>query len=201
MSVVAVAAMSSMAMASDRSAWAGAKGVAPVQGNTAVSVASESVSLVVDLAGYTAEGGFGNAANTLEAFDIGPESLVVAVDYDITFEALGFSWGSELVLSVNDSAFTNFWDVTALTVGGANNAPGVFSIASSFVEPGLFGSGPFAVDTDGVLLVNVYDTFNDADTDAIIRSGTLTVHYIPIPEPTTLGLLAGAAVLGLRRRA
>lgn len=169
------------------------------------SAAAQTATVDVNLAGWQAEAGFGNPLNTrttitLDRTGLGALPLeVIAIDYiGLEFEALGESWRSEFVLSVNDFVDGDlFWDARP-AVGV--NSPGVFSGSGTFPIPGLFASGPFEVSAGDQLLIEVYDTFNDPGTDAVVRTGTLRITYQAIPEPAALGLLAGGLPLVMRRR-
>lgn len=158
----------------------------------------------VNLAGWQSVAGFGDPGNTsvtltLDRTGLAPEPLeIIAVDYiDLAFATSSESWLREFVLSVNDNVDgSRFWDHRPSTVA----APGSFSGSGTFANPGLFGSGPFIVSPGDVLFVTVYETFNDPGVDATVSTGTLRITYQAIPEPATLGLLAGALPLALRRR-
>ena len=169
------------------------------------AASAQTASVDINLANWQAEAFFGATNNTrvtitLDRTGLGTLPLeIIAIDYiGLEFEALAPSWISELVLSVNDAVDGNlFWDHNP---GVGTNQPGVFTGSGTFPIPALFGSGPFVVSAGDQLLVEVYDTFNDPGIDAVVQAGTLRITYQAIPEPATLGLLAGGLPLVLRRR-
>lgn len=159
------------------------------------SAKSDLLVLDVDLTGYSAFGFVDDERNTRETFNIGARSEVVNVEYiNLEFEAFAPSWIHEFVISVNNSDATTFWDWNP---GVGMNNPGIFSGSGSFVNPGLYQSGPFQVHEDGDLLITVYDTFNDdVAPNATVNTGTLRVTYNTVPEPSMVVFL-GCGVVAL----
>ena len=165
----------------------------------AASIASADV-LDIPISGWQTWGGYLAPGNTFANYALPVGSTIDAAEFiDVTFEALGFSYGSEFTLSLNDSAAApGFWDSGVVDP----NAPGVYGpVSGAFDNPGVFGSGPFTL-TTGDLFVTVYETFNDggdATQDAQVSSGLIRVTYT-VPEPTSLALLGISALALLRRR-
>jgi len=170
--------------------------------------------IIIDLADWQTDGGFGDPGNTNVFFTLPAGTIVTGFSYSgLTFTSLGASWQSELVLSVNN------------TTGGVTTIDEFLDWAPSLVnDPGLFGpvsgvwqgstgvEGPFGAGAAFTLgggpdnlWVTVYEDLPDAGIDAIISAGTLTIFITPIPEPATYGLMAlglmGVAVAARRRKA
>lgn len=153
----------------------------------------------VNLAGYSAVGGYLAPGNTNTTISLPAGSTIDSIEYiGVTFEAFGESWIRELAISVNEvGGVEAFWDFNP-GVGITN--PGVFGPASgNFLIPGLFGSGPFTT-VSGGLYIETYDTFNDAGTDATISAGILRITYTPIPTPGAAALLGLGGLAAMRRR-
>lgn len=166
--------------------------------------AANAAFIDVDLSGWESWDFYGAAGNTTTVISLPTGTGIIGAQYiDLEFEALGQSWASELVLSINDSASAlSFWDST---VAGMPSSPGVFGpVSGAFAVPGLFSSGPFTL-TTGALHIEAYETFNDLPgADTLIRAGTLRIEIDAVPAPATLALF-GIGLLGfgwsLRRRA
>lgn len=167
--------------------------------------AANAATLDINLAGFQAFGGFADLTNTRQTFNLGPGGPITidAVEFiGLDFTAEGLSWQSEFVISLNQSsdsgAAGTFWDYSPAQ---DLDEPGNFVGSGSFPAPSPnFSSGPFPLLADGVLLVYVYDTFNDAGRDAIVNAGTLRVTYTVVPAPAAVAAFGLAGLAGLRRR-
>lgn len=162
---------------------------------------AQAATLIIDLEdvySYASEGSFDNV---LWSFDIGANSLVTGIAYDVTLEAFAPSWLSEMVVSFLSTSFSGVY----LTPGFADSDAGIASYADSAYLPD-FGLD-FTVDTDGLLWLEFFEDFNDSSVNPDgVWNGTLTITYEPtvtpgIPEPATWGLMiAGFGLVGFAAR-
>lgn len=154
----------------------------------------------INLANWEVFGGFANGTNTEVRINVGAGSMIDGYEWiDLDFTAEGFSWRSDLILSVNNSVASEWMDIGASTDG----SPGNYFGSGSWNGTDGFGA-PFSV-ADGEIWVTIYDIFEDngggGAREAIINSGTLRVSFTAVPEPSSALLLVGAvAGLGLVRR-
>lgn len=162
-----------------------------------LAVAASADVLVVNITGWTADGGYQSGFNSTADFNLGVGTTIDDASFNVTWTAPGASWRSELALSLNDDLFGAFYD----TFPSATDSPGSQSAAANFAGSlGGFIGGPFTL-TSGILHVEIYDIFNDSGTDQRIDSGTITVTYTPVPAPGSVALLGLAGFAARRRRA
>jgi len=176
-----------------------------------IASAAQADTMYIDLSGWEVWGGFtatpgsnGNSFLILSNFGGGAGTEIVNIEFtNLVFESLGYSWQSELTVSVNDwdgFTYTSFWDST---VPGAAQSPGMMGpVNAAFNNPGSYGSGPFTMAYND-LLITVYESFNDGGNgvqDSVILSGGITITYTPVPAPGALALLGLAGLVGTRRR-
>lgn len=161
-----------------------------------LAVAASADILVIDISGWTANGGY-LAGNSNATFNLGVGTTIDNASYNVNWTAPSPSWSGELVLSLNDSTIGSFWDAAPGVGGGPGSESGSGPFAGA---PGGFIGGPFIL-TTGQLYVEIYDSFNDAGVDQIMGPGsTITVEYTPIPAPGALALLGVAGLVSRRRR-
>jgi len=170
------------------------------------SVPAHAATLVIDVTDVFSVDEFGSPLNEYGYFDIGADSHVTSIGWDLTFYADSPSWLSEGSFFFGDS--TQSVGVF-LTPGVGDDFPGTASYSGSgdLVDLGL----DFNVGSDGLLYVEAYEGFDDyfGDWDGVYLGGTLTVGYDPadvtpsVPEPATWAMMiAGFGLTGtaLRRR-
>lgn len=155
----------------------------------------------VDLTGWETYGGFANQLNTRQLIELNnpgsePLQIVAARWENVSFTSVGGSWRSEVILSLNTSTESSFWDQQLAPGLGS---PGDYSGSGVFGEGGSTFGAPFALLPDNALLVYVYESFDDAGPtglDAVFSGGKLLVTYTAVPEPGSLGLVAAIAAVG-----
>jgi uncharacterized protein (TIGR03382 family) len=156
----------------------------------------------VDLANWKAEDGFGDLGNTSSFMEFPVGAVITGVEWlDLSYVSPSNSGLSELVLSVNELGRPagGFWDARPFAAG---NFSGAYGPASGAFDADTTYLGGSFTSTSGVLVVTVYDIFNDSppDTDQLIRSGTLRITWeIPAPGAAMLGAMGGLVALRRRR--
>lgn len=163
--------------------------------------------LVVNLENIDSVGELGNLGNTVLTYDIGANSLITGISYDINVTAYRPSWLDELGLAFTNSESTDgifFNPGRGLSFAGTSS----FSGSADLTALGL----AFNVGADGILRLEFFEDFDDfgVNPDGRWNFGTIVFDYTPeaaadVPEPATALLLGGGAMLmgfaGRRRRA
>jgi hypothetical protein len=166
----------------------------------ALPLSAHAEALVVDLSGWSALGDYGNPGNTSAFFTLPAGSTVTGFSYaGLVFTANAPSWLDELVISVNDytgapATVVDFVDWAPSNLQAPGTTPALSgSWRGATGSAGPFGAGFSFTVGEGAnnLWVTVFDSIPEGVVpNASIGSGTLTIHYMPIPEPATFGLLA-----------
>ena len=143
--------------------------------------------------------GYGSALNVVQNHAIGAGSHVVAIGWDVTLEADGFSWLDDMKVSFENSGqTTGVW----LTPGVGDTFAGVASYSSGGPID-LIGYGlDFLVDGDGSLRMEYFEGWDDyaGAIDGYWLSGTLTIGYEAVPAPGAMALFGAAGFVAARRR-
>ena len=181
----------------------------------AAQLPAHAETLVVNLAGWSASGDFGDPSNTSAFFTLPAGSTVTGFDYaGLVFTAFAPSWREEMVISVNNTTgapqtiqeFMDWAPSVERSAGVAGPLNGSWRGATGAEGP--YGAGlSFTVGAGtNNLWVTVFDGLPDAVApDFSISAGSLTIHYTaPIPEPASYGLMAlgllGVAAAAGRRK-
>ncbi|HRJ49084.1 MAG: PEP-CTERM sorting domain-containing protein [Phycisphaeraceae bacterium] len=154
--------------------------------------------LVIDVSGILSMDGFGDPDNVVQNYNIGANSHVTGIGWNVTLFADSPSWLSEMSVAFQNSAQNAG---VFLTPGVGDNISGTKSYSSGGIVD-LVGLGlDFNVDANGLLRVEFFEGFVDYnnDWDGIWQSGALTIEYV-VPAPGTAALLATAGLVALRRR-
>ena len=158
--------------------------------------------ITIDLAGLSSNDGFGAAINASQLSALG-DVTITGIGWDNVVgngDDTGVSWGNEMRMAVVDSVDLNGVFIQFFPEEGSGSAGGVWGPASSGGLIDLAAQGLEFNTTSGSLLVEFFESYDDAGgaTDAHYESGTVTIEYA-VPAPGALALL-GLAGLGRRRR-
>ncbi|MEE2908593.1 MAG: PEP-CTERM sorting domain-containing protein [Planctomycetota bacterium] len=159
--------------------------------------------MTIDLAGVNSNDNFGVAGNHQELAALG-NVHVTGIGWDNVVgngDDTGVTWGNEMRMAVVDSASLSGVFVTFFPSEGSATAGGVWGPASSDGIIDLISNGIDFYTDSGSLLVEMYESYDDASgaTDAHYESGTVTIEYA-VPAPGALALLGLAGIAGTRRR-
>ncbi len=170
--------------------------------------AADTFTTTIDVSGLASWDGYGSPNNYATVLDFGAltpgyTSFVInGIGWDnVGLATVGASWLSEIAFSFENTTLdAGVW----LRPGSANQNSGTGNYGSGGIIDLVGLELDFALDADGLLQFQVFETFDDvADAiDANITSGMLTIQYDaqPVPEPATLAALGLGAAALLRRR-
>lgn len=170
---------------------------------TCASLSAAPLTVDLNVNGAQSAGLFGDAGNTTLYLDVGANSTVTSVSFDVILTAFSPSLLSELGVVFGDAKFNSATTITELIL---LNEPGTRPY-TDFLE--LSGDTSFQVGADGLLRVEFFETFDDflsvdGEWAGTITFGVETVDVEQpgeVPEPsTTLLIGAGLAMLGYARR-
>lgn len=160
----------------------------------------------VDVSGIESWDALGSANNTVLVLDLaaalglpsGTPMSMTSVGWDVTLEALGTSWLSELRVGFADSA-NNFG--VFLRPGAGTNNPGTGSFSSGGQVDLTDVGVPNLFLADGVLRLDFHESFDDAANvlDGVWLSGSLFVG-VDVPAPGAAALLGLGGLTAARRR-
>lgn len=155
--------------------------------------------------GITTDGELDDPTNFFTSFDLGVDSVITGVGYNVTLTSRGESYRSEAAFLLENT------DLSAgvyVTPGFEDDSPGG---PTNYTSGGLIDLSDAGLDdialADGIANLQFFETFDDAGgTDGFFAAGgTITVEYTPgapVPEPASMAVLGlGAAALLRRRKA
>ncbi len=177
---------------------------------TSLLLASTSVfaaQFTVDVNGIDSYGIFRSPENAVLNYNIGANSYITNVTYNLNLTAYSPSWLSEMGFAFTNSKVTQGVLINPASIYDVAGT-GTFADSLDLISEGL----DFYVGADGILRLEFYEDYNDASVspDGRWNFGTITFEYTPeivnaVPEPATALLLGGGAMLmgfaGRRRRA
>lgn len=156
-----------------------------------------------DVTGIESNDLWGSPINEVFDLDVGANSWVTGIGWDVALYAYSPSWLSDIGVDLTDSAEL---DGIGLIPAVNDPFPGGGSYASGGIVD-LIGLGlDFHVGADGILHMQFYEGYEDFPNapDGIWESGKLQIQVSAIPEPSTYALmllgLAGVAAVARRRR-
>ncbi|WLI88936.1 PEP-CTERM sorting domain-containing protein [Massilia sp. R2A-15] len=155
-----------------------------------------AATLTVDVTGVPSNDVFGAPGNSVLTFNVGANTAITSITYDVRLTARPPSFLSEISLALTDSSESAGGFFVA---GGDDDFSGTASYAG--VLDLVASGGAFSVGSDGILRLEFFDQFKDLPSgvpDGIWNSGTLVfgLQEQSVPEPAT-GLLIGAGLIGL----
>jgi PEP-CTERM motif len=149
---------------------------------------NSTVDFLFDVTGILSNDGFDDALNEVFNLNVGPNTRVVGIGWNVTLFADSPSWLSELAVGFGSSSV----NVVNLRPGIDDEESGTKAYSSGGVLDLVGLSLDFSVGADGKLKLQFFETFDDYadDFDGRWEAGALTIRTMPIPEPATYGMMA-----------
>ncbi|MDT8999087.1 PEP-CTERM sorting domain-containing protein [Paucibacter sp. APW11] len=162
------------------------------------STGTSTNTLNVDVSHIASQGLLGASGNTVLSLNLGANTQINSLDWDVTLQAFAPSWLSELQVTLSSSDSSS---AVSLAPGFGVDQAGSqhFSGHIDLTEQGL----NFSVGTDGVLRLEFSERSADGlSPDGLWQSGRLSLGLAPaVPEPASYGLMAlGLLAVGAATR-
>lgn len=164
--------------------------------HTATQVRGGTLTTTVTLDDVMSYGGIDDPSNYFNTLNLGAGTHIVGIGYDVEVTAYSPSWQSEVTVAFENSDYSGG---VYLTPGISVNESGTGSYSSGGIVDLIGLELDFFLNDDGLLLLQVFESWNDGLAPDGMISGTLTIQYVPTPGAlAVLGL--GGLVAGRRRR-
>ena len=156
--------------------------------------------LVLDIGGFNSWDAQGSAFNEVLTHDFGQAVTITGIGWDVNIDTTGFSWLSESLFSIGDSALTPDLIVNP---GAGSDFPGSGVYTSGGIRAADNSGTPITIAVpDTVMEIEFFENFDDqaGAIDSTFGAGsTITIQYT-IPTPGALALLGIAGLVASRRR-
>ncbi|MEM6638745.1 MAG: VPLPA-CTERM sorting domain-containing protein [Pseudomonadota bacterium] len=176
-------------------------------GLAAVSLSASAFAAteIIDLSDVASWDAVGDIDNTILMIDLGVDSVVTGIGWDVTITPQGDSWYSEAAVGLGTATDPNLVSVRpGINDGNAGDGIPVAYSSGGIVD---FSDNAIADITlvDGILILEFFESFDDIDGEIdSIWNGTLTIEFTPVPLPAAVWFLAsGLGAMGFfgRKRA
>lgn len=202
MSALAVCALAFAAQAHAASAISPAHRLQSLPASVSALSPTAAGTLVVDVAGIQSIDEIGAPDNTVLTFNVGANTVINSLSWNVSLQANSPSWLSEIQVSFGSTSGTD--GVTfSPGFGDDNSGTGTYSGSANLADYGL----EFQVGADGILRLEFHEGFYDgaSPADGVWTSGNLTFGITQaVPEPSTYGLMAlgliGVGFVARRRK-